>query len=101
MVDDEEDDAPPESVEVPIDGVLDLHTFAPRDIPDVVAGYLDECRERGILSVRVIHGKGTGFQKGVVEKVLAAHAAVKSFRTADESAGGWGATLVELLPLLQ
>ena len=94
MVDD--DASPPESVEVPIDGVLDLHTFAPKDVADVVATYLDECRARGILSVRVIHGKGVGVQKAIVEKVLKGHPAVRSFRTADEGAGGWGATLVEL-----
>jgi DNA-nicking Smr family endonuclease len=98
MVDDEKV-VPPESVELPIDGVLDLHTFAPRDIPDLVGSYLDECRQRGILSVRLIHGKGTGTQKNIVRKILDAHEAVKSFRTADETAGGWGATLVELKPL--
>lgn len=97
-MDSDDADAPPESIDVPIDGVLDLHTFAPRDIPDVVATYLEECQHRGILAVRVIHGKGTGYQKSVVEKVLKGLASVRSFRTADESAGGWGATLVELHP---
>ena len=92
------DDDAPETVEVPIDGTLDLHTFSPREVADVVAPYLDECRARGILSVRVIHGKGIGVQRATVEKVLQAHAAVRSFRTADEGAGGWGATLVELWP---
>ena len=90
--------APPESVEVPIDGVLDLHTFSPRDVMDVVATYLDECRARGILSVRIIHGKGIGVQREAVAQVLKAHPAVRSFRPADEAAGGWGATLAELWP---
>jgi DNA-nicking Smr family endonuclease len=98
--DDSEDAPPPDSIDEPIDGVLDLHTFAPRDIPDVVATYLEECRQRGVLAVRLIHGKGTGFQKGVVEKVLQQHPAVLSFHTADESGGGWGATLVELRPII-
>jgi len=85
-----------QTVEVPIDGVLDLHTFAPRDVSDVVATYLDECRVRGILTVRVIHGKGIGVQRRTVEGVLRKHAGVLSFRTADAGAGGWGATVVEL-----
>lgn len=93
-----DDDRPPDTIELPIDGVLDLHTFAPRDVADVVATYLDECRRRGILGVRVIHGKGTGVQRRVVEGVLRRHPGVVSFRTADASAGSWGATLVELRP---
>lgn len=94
----EDDDFIPETIELPIDGELDLHLFAPRDIPSVVAEYLDACREKGILAVRVVHGKGTGYQKRVVEKVLRSHPAVRGFRTADERAGGWGATLVDLAP---
>ena len=50
----------PEPVELPINGVLDLHTFRPADVEDLVPTYLEECRRRGILQVRVIHGKGTG-----------------------------------------
>ena len=98
--DDDEDVPPPESIDVPIDGVLDLHTFAPRDIPDVVATYLEECQKRAVLEVRLIHGKGIGYQRSVVEKVVQQHPAVLSFRTADESAGGWGATLVTLKPIV-
>ncbi len=97
--DDEEDFEPPESVEVPIDGVLDLHTFSPKDVADVVATYLDACQEKGVLSVRIIHGKGLGVQRANVEKVLKSHPAVREFHLADESAGGWGATLADLKPL--
>lgn len=87
---------PPDAVEIPIDGVLDLHTFAPRDVADVVSAYLDECQTRGILAVRLIHGKGTGLQREVVARMLRKHPAVRSFGTADASAGGWGATQVDL-----
>ena len=87
-----------EPFELPIDGVLDLHTFSPKDVKDVVATYVEECQGRGILQVRIIHGKGHGVQREAVAKVLGKHPAVKSFRLADESAGGWGATLAELLP---
>lgn len=88
----------PEPIEIPIDGVLDLHTFSPRDIPSVVAEYLAACRARGILQVRLIHGKGIGLQRQRVAQVLASAEGVRSFATAEQSAGGWGATVVELWP---
>jgi DNA-nicking Smr family endonuclease len=87
-----------EPIEIPIDGALDLHAFAPRDIPSAVVEYLEACRARGILHVRLIHGKGIGLQRQRVAEVLARAEGVLGFRTADESAGGWGATLVELSP---
>jgi DNA-nicking Smr family endonuclease len=87
-----------EPVRLPVDGCLDLHAFAPRDIPQVVREYLQECQRLGILEVRVIHGKGTGWQREVVRRVLADLDPVASFGPAPESAGGWGATLVRLKP---
>lgn len=92
----ENGEPPLDTIELPIDGVLDLHTFAPCDVADVVATYLDECWTRGILSVRVIHGKGVGVQRRIVEGVLRNHPGVVSFSTAASWAGGWGATVVEL-----
>ncbi|NOZ01551.1 MAG: hypothetical protein GXP54_06640 [Deltaproteobacteria bacterium] len=89
-------DNPPKAVELPIDGVLDLHAFAPRDVADVVATYLDECGKRGITAVRIIHGKGIGVQRRIVEGVLKRHPDVVSYRGAREGEGGWGATVVEL-----
>ena len=84
------------AVELPINGELDLHTFRPADVKDLVPTYLEECRKRGILSVRVIHGKGIGALRETVHAVLRRTAGVKSFGLASPSAGGWGATIVEL-----
>jgi len=86
----------PGPVELPIDGVLDLHTFAPSDVRELVPHYLEECRARGILSVRIIHGKGTGAMRETVHAILASLPFVISFRLAGEDAGGWGATLASL-----
>ncbi len=97
----DEENAIPDVIEIPIDGVLDLHTFAPRDVADVVGTYLDECQARGILSVRIIHGKGVGVQRRIVEGVLAKHPAVLGFRTAEAWAGGWGATIAELRTVMK
>ncbi len=83
---------------IPIDGTLDLHTFQPSEAASVVEGYLDACHEAGVLAVRIVHGKGTGAMKRTIEAALRRHPRVESFRTADESAGGWGATLVTLRP---
>jgi len=88
-----------ESVEYPIDGVLDLHTFQPHEIKDLVPEYLTECRKKGILEIRIIHGKGTGVQLNTVHSILKRLPGVISFRLADEISGGWGATIVELQPL--
>jgi len=82
--------------ELPIDGVLDLHTFQPRDVKPLVSDYLDACRERGILDVRVIHGKGIGMLRDTVHAVLRERSDVEGFQLADETRGGWGATLVRL-----
>jgi len=79
-----------------IDGVLDLHAFRPSEIGDLVPAYVQECLARGILDLRIIHGKGKGVLKSRVESLLRSLDSVESFRPADESAGGWGATLVRL-----
>jgi DNA-nicking Smr family endonuclease len=83
-------------VELPIDGTLDLHAFRPSEVGDLVPEWLRACRERGLTEVRIVHGKGTGALRRTVEALLARSPLVESFRTADESAGGWGATLATL-----
>ena len=85
-----------EPVKIPIEDILDLHTFLPRDIPDLLEDYLAECLEAGLFSVRIIHGKGQGVQKRRVQGLLEKNPLVLSFKDAPPEAGGWGATLVEL-----
>ena len=82
----------------PIDGTLDLHTFQPKDVKDLVPVYIAECRRQGILQVRIIHGKGIGSLRETVHALLARVPEVASFKLADEQAGGWGATIVLLKP---
>jgi DNA-nicking Smr family endonuclease len=91
---DEADDEIP--LDLPIDGTLDLHTFQPRDVKALVPDYLADCRARGILDVRIIHGKGTGALRRTVHAILSRLPEVSSFGLAMEDAGGWGATLVTL-----
>ena len=85
-----------DAVELPIDGVLDLHTFRPRDVKELLQDYISACREKGLFEIRVIHGKGTGALRKTVHSLLEKMPEVVSFRTAAEDAGGWGATLVQL-----
>ena len=85
-----------EPVQLPIDGVLDLHTFKPREVKDLVLEYLAECRKREILRVRIIHGKGIGNLRRTVHAILAKHPDVVSFTLDHPQFGGWGATIVLL-----
>jgi len=85
-------------VKIPIDGVLDLHTFCPKDVKDLVPEYLRECRSQGIYHVRIIHGKGIGTLREIVHSILEKNPHVVNFKTAHYGGGGWGVTEVELRP---
>lgn len=87
-----------EFVEVPIDGILDLHTFQPKEIKELVPHYLETCHEKGILEVRIIHGKGTGTLRDLVHSLLDKNDLVAGYRLAGHGSGSWGATLVDLKP---
>lgn len=87
-----------EPVELPVDGILDLHSFQPGDVKELIPDYLSLCREKGILRVRVIHGKGTGALRTTVHAILSKLPGVASFKQAMEDEGGWGATIVTLKP---
>ncbi len=86
-----------EPVVLPVEDVLDLHSFQPTDIRSVVEEYLEECRRSGILQVRLIHGKGAGVQRAIIRSLLDKHPAVICFDDAPAEAGGWGATIVSLI----
>ena len=82
-------------IHIPIDGVLDLHTFTPEDATDVVGDYLNSCLEKGIYEVRIIHGKGRGILRDKVHSFLKKHPLVVNFGL-DPGSSGWGATVVLL-----
>jgi DNA-nicking Smr family endonuclease len=95
-VNDEPDQPPPDPIDLPIEGVLDLHTFRPQEVKEAVVHYLEACRARGILEVRVVHGKGIGQLRQTVHAVLARLPFVLSYSIAGEHFGGTGATIVHL-----
>ena len=83
-------------IDYPIDGTLDLHTFSPKDVKQLVPDYIEACLEKGIYQIRIIHGKGTGALRETVRSILKKHPAVADFRHEGGSGGGWGATVVDL-----
>jgi hypothetical protein len=99
--DETEDWQPDEVVQVPIDGTLDLHHYAPREVGELVDEYLDACRERDILDVRIVHGKGKGVLRKTVWARLERNPAVAHFELAGHGGGSWGATEVRLHPRLR
>lgn len=81
-------------IRLPVEDSLDLHTFSPRDIADVVAEYLRAARAAGLREVRLIHGRGRGVQRATVHAVLARLPWVARAYEAPPDRGGWGATVV-------
>ncbi len=93
----EENDYDPEQpVEIPLEDSIDLHSFPPRDVPDVVDAYLEAVSNKGFTEVRLIHGRGIGVQRDRVQKLLARHHLVSGFHDAPPDRGGWGATVAYL-----
>jgi dsDNA-specific endonuclease/ATPase MutS2 len=92
------DSVEPEPHRIPITGELDLHTFRPQDLGELIPAYLEECRRHGWAEVRIIHGKGTGTMRETVHALLRRSPLVRSFRSGDETSGGWGATIASLNP---
>jgi DNA-nicking Smr family endonuclease len=81
---------------IPIEGVLDLHAFAPRDVPSVIEEYIIEAHSIGLREVRLIHGRGRGVQRGIVQQLLEKHPLVMEFF--DDPAAHLGATIAILKP---
>ena len=90
----EHPDEPP--VPIPINGELDLHTFRPADLGELIPAYLAECVAQGRRDVRIIHGKGEGRLRELTRVLLKRSPLVASFRAGDTLSGSWGATIVTL-----
>lgn len=92
------DDFPePEPTPLPMDGILDLHMFPPREVKELVPAWLEECRRLGLRDVRIVHGKGIGVLREIVHGILAKHPGVEHFGHPSDT-GAWGATVVRLKP---
>ncbi|MGA2026760.1 MAG: Smr/MutS family protein [Syntrophobacteraceae bacterium] len=85
-----------EIIRHPIEDSIDLHTFRPNEVKDLLNDYLEAASEKGFEEVRIIHGKGMGVLRRTVHAVLKSHPMVISFSEAGPEAGGWGATIAVL-----
>ena len=84
-------------MKIPIERELDLHAFAPRDIPSVVADYVDAAADAGLTEIRLVHGRGRGIQRGIVQAALDRHPRVAEFW--DDTGAHLGATIARLIPV--
>jgi DNA-nicking Smr family endonuclease len=87
-----------EIIELPVTDVLDLHSFRPAEVPDLVRDWLDAAYEKGFRELRIIHGKGIGVQRQTVRTLLGRDPRVEAFGDAPPEAGSWGATWVRMKP---
>jgi len=94
MIEDNYNETDPITLE--IDGILDLHPFSPKDLKTLIPDYLEECQKKGIVEIKIIHGKGIGNIRRSVHALLARSPLVADFRQADLHSGSWGATIVTL-----
>lgn len=83
-------------VAIDINGVLDLHPFSPKDLKTLIPDYLEECLKKGIVEVKIIHGKGIGNIRRSVHALLERNPLVADYQLADLHSGSWGATIVRL-----
>jgi len=90
------DDNPDEPIKFEINGELDLHTFRPQEVGELVPDYIGLCLEKDITRVRIIHGKGIGTLRETVHALLKKDPRVEHFHFADQREGGWGATIAFL-----
>ena len=88
-----------DAVRIPIEAELDLHAFAPNDIPSVVGEYLEAAAAAGLREVRLVHGRGRGVQRGIVQATLDRHACVIEFW--DDPDAHLGATIARLAPFAE
>ena len=95
-MDKEENNFFKEPVKLPLEDWIDLHTFSPKDTPEILEIYLKECYEAGFKEVRIIHGKGIGVQREIVRKTLSRSCLIDNFSQAPPEAGGWGATIATI-----
>jgi dsDNA-specific endonuclease/ATPase MutS2 len=94
MTDESRGEPPADVHRVPIEDALDLHAFQPRDIPSVVEAYVNAAYDAGLREIRLIHGRGKGVQRAIVQQVLRAHPRVSAIADAPES--HLGATIAVL-----
>ncbi|MGV8073514.1 MAG: Smr/MutS family protein [Syntrophobacteraceae bacterium] len=87
---------PEEIMTIPVEDFLDLHTFQPKEVKNLLYDYIEAACGKGFREVRIIHGKGTGTLREKVHSILKKHPQVSSFYEAEPSRGGWGATVVNL-----